>query len=52
MKLSTWWLGIAMLAGVSLAHGQEAQYHPPLSADLVGRAEARIDSPAGAAAKD
>lgn len=54
MKCSTWswWFGIAMLASVSLAHGQEAQYHPPLSADMVERAEARLDAGSDARAKD
>ena len=46
------WFGIAMLAGVSFAQAQEAQYHPPLSAELVGRAQARLDSRAGAEEKD
>ncbi len=52
MKLSTWVLGISMLAGVSLAHGQEAQYHPPLSADMVERSEARLNGVPGARPKD
>lgn len=46
------WFGIAMLAGVSFAQAQEAQYHPPLSAELVGRAQARLDSRAGADERD
>ena len=29
MKRSAWWFGIAMLVGVSFAHGQDAQFHPP-----------------------
>ena len=45
-------MGLAMFAGLSIAQAQDVQYHPPLSAELVARAQARIDSPAGAAAKD
>ena len=52
MKRSAWWFGIAMLAGVSLAHGQDAQFHPPLSADMVERAEARIDGGPAASTKN
>ena len=52
MKHSAWWFGIAMLVGVSLAHGQDAQFHPPLSADMVERAEARIDGGPAASGKD
>ena len=52
MKRSAWWFGIAMFAGVSLAHGQDAQYHPPLSADMVERSEARLNAVPGARPKD
>lgn len=52
MKRSAWWLGIAMLVGVSFAHGQDAQFHPPLSADMVERAEARLNGGPAAGTKD
>lgn len=52
MKHSAWWFGIAMLVGVSFAHGQEAQFHPPLSADRVERAEARLNGGPEASTKD
>ena len=52
MNLRGWAIGIAMLAGVSFAQAQEAHFQPPLSAEIVGRAQARLDSPSGATAKD
>lgn len=52
MNARGWGMGLAMLAGLSIAHAQDVQYHPPLSAELVARAQARVDAPAGAAAKD
>ena len=31
-----WGMGLAMLAGLSIAQAQDVQYHPPLSAETVG----------------
>ncbi|CAG0991497.1 hypothetical protein BURK1_02290 [Burkholderiales bacterium] len=41
MKLEAWGLGIALLAGVSFAHGQNAMDHPPVAAETVAKSEAK-----------
>ena len=52
MKRSAWWFGMAMLVGVSFAHGQVAQSHPPLAAAMEAQTEAGLAAGKDALAKD
>ena len=52
MKHSAWWFGIAMLVGVSFAHGQVAQSHPPVAAAMEAQAGAGLAAGNNALAKD